>query len=1313
MPDSFTQLRAAGFNDEEIAAWSAKTRTELTGAGFSENEIDDYFGQPKTPNGVPAALVDRVLKGAAFAKAMAEYVPQVRQGEAMASGAVNGTIQQVKGIVNNLLPKEFGGERQPEKEGTVEAISKTGSALFGLATLPFAPLTGAVHAIADQPITLTLDAMRRGAVALYGEDKVAQAEKDQPFLKTGTGADAKSIVDTAMMLLMPTKQINRIGMGPGGQPELLKIGGLPQGEDFGNAARVIGNGDATPAVEDKLARLYDQKGLHPAEVAHDAAHDVTITQSLLSSDKADMPQAYGPSGPPEGERPLGGMAGYGGFGEAFETGYQYHGYEPLPEATAEAEQSAAGFRKAGLQGAVAEPYFQNVPAPVGEDFEIKPLEQKEDFREKLLLEGKPVEYTDAEKQILSKVSVDEKAPTRALSWSRLYTNTIDKLFPISKAVKETGQALPAEQNPYQLARLMAGHVGKADHFLNEGTFDFHTYENNGPSVREILAPVKDDLNGFRAYATASRAVELEGRGIESGFATEGGGAPPLVSSGLDAARSVLIDGRAKFEKPFHALVDYQNRVSQYLRDSGVLSEAGYKAMLEANKLYVPFTRVMGIPDDAPIFGGRSLQARNPIKEIKGSARAIVDPIESVVRNTYHMMEMAERNQVGTKLVDMLKRAGEELPEAPAAVETLPNADQARSGAIGEALGEVGVKRPAELADALAHATEPVREGEIAILRDGKRETYKVDPELARAIKGLDAQSMGLLEKVLSYPASTLRAGAVTTPDFAIRHSIRDFLYAFTTLKGGVFTPWDMAKGFSGLLMKDEDYWNWLKGGGGNISMVGLDRQYMQEDLRELTGKTGLVGRAWNVLADPDASMWQKTGAVTSLPFKAIDKFVLDPLRTLTQFAENASHLAAFKKTMRGLEEEGPQDLRTQIIRSAYASRDTAVDAARMGANMRAYNMITAFANIKLQDTDRVVRAIIDNPIGSLTKIGAAITVPSVVLWAANHDDPRYKEIPQWEKDMFWLVMTPDHVFRIPKPWAMGMIFGTLPERMLDAWGASKPEAFKEYFKSLWQTSGPDFVPTAASPLIDQFANRSTFTNRTLIPSEQEKFLPEYQYTPYTTELAKEIGQIIGAFPGMSQLKTDNSGFGGVARALTSPILIENYVRAWTGTLGVYALQAADLALRKAGELPDPPKPASTLADIPVVKAFVVRYPSASAQSIQDFYDKYEANKAYFLTWQAMAKDGNIAAMKHIADMGGDQMFVQLDSIRDVLTEHNQLIRDIYKNPEMKSEEKRQLIDTLYGNMIQAAGAGNQVIRTMQQKSQQTAPPVLNSPTLPQ
>jgi hypothetical protein len=1116
---------------------------------------------------------------------------------------------------------------------------------------------------------------------------------------------------------------------------------LPIGQDISDAATAIGHGDPQPNVEQKLGAIYDQRGIHPAEVAHDAQNDPIVAQSMSSSDPADIPSSYEQErlarAKPPSKEPITTLAGMSEeilaaarrmpqdakvgdkvfISRVWEAMHEegtfpgtlddfklllikanqqrslslsrsdlapLHANQDDVKASYTTQDLGAGIRAefhfidSGAPSPVVKPEVRP-PAP---PTLVKPPEPP--------TKVEPPAYSDAEKAVLSKISVGEKAPQRKLTWGRLYSNFLDKLYPISKAVTEAGVELPAEENPYQLARLMAGHVGKADHFLNEATFDFHTYENNGKSLKEILDPVKDDLNGLRAYAAASRALELESRGIKSGFSLEEGG--------LDQARAVVEGGKAKYEPIFRELVDYQNRLTKYLRDAGVLSEDGYRAMLEANKQFVPFHRVMGLDEGKPAVGGSSLQAHNPIKKIKGSGRDIIDPIESIVRNTYHYLEMAERNQVGTKLVDMLQKASGELPEAPRAASLVKIAENKRAGAIGKELEEAGINHPQELSEALAHASEPTREGQISIMRDGKRETYSVDPELARAMKGLDQQSMGILERILAFPASTLRAGAVTTPDFALRHTIRDFLYATTTFKGGVFNPMDMAKGFVGLFMKDRDYWEWLKGGGGNVSMVGIDRQYLQEDLRKLTGQTGLVGRTWNLLTDPQASMWEKAAGIGKLPFQAIGKFVLDPLRALTQFAESASHLGAFKKSMRIQEEAAPTDLRSQIIRAAWASRDTAVDAARMGANMRAYNMITAFANIKLQDTDRVVRAIKDNPIGSLAKIGGAITVPSVLLWMANHDDPRYGEIPQWQKDLFWIVMTPDHVFRIPKPWAMGMVFGTLPERLLDQWVDKKPNAFKQFGKSLWQTSGPDFIPSAAAPIIDQFANRSTFTNRTLIPSQQEKFLPEYQYTPYTTELSKELGKIIGAFPGISELKLDSSGWGGTARAMTSPILMENYIRGWTGTLGNYALEAADLGLRKTGLLPDPPQPAKTLADIPVIRAFIVRYPTATAESIQNFYDAEAKNRTYFDTFMAKAREGDVQAMGHIQEMGGPMMFARLDGIKQALTEHTQLIRDIYKNPEINSLEKRQLIDQLYYSEIQIAQYGMQAIREMQKQS---------------
>ena len=145
-------------------------------------------------------------------------------------------------------------------------------------------------------------------------------------------------------------------------------------------------------------------------------------------------------------------------------------------------------------------------------------------------------------------------------------------------------------------------------------------------------------------------------------------------------------------------------------------------------------------------------------------------------------------------------------------------------------------------------------------------------------------------------------------------------------------------------------------------------------------------------------------------------------------------------------------------------------------------------------------------------------------------------------------------------------------------------------------------------------------------------------------------------------------------------------------LGRYVLNTADAALRKAGVLPDPVGPETDWTEWPVVRAFTIRYPSASAQSIQRFYDEYDKNKQYFDTYQAKAKEGDIAAMQHIQQMGGLRMFVQLDQIKRALTEHGQIISNITRNPTMTASDKRQKIDQLYFRSIEVAGHGLAVMR---------------------
>jgi hypothetical protein len=232
-------------------------------------------------------------------------------------------------------------------------------------------------------------------------------------------------------------------------------------------------------------------------------------------------------------------------------------------------------------------------------------------------------------------------------------------------------------------------------------------------------------------------------------------------------------------------------------------------------------------------------------------------------------------------------------------------------------------------------------------------------------------------------------------------------------------------------------------------------------------------------------------------------------------------------------------------------------------------------------------------------------------------------------------------------------------------------------KSIFEMNIPGFVPTPLVPPAEQWANKSFFTGRPLIPGSMEKILPEYQYNDYTTETAKSIGHAIGAFyPG----------------GAISPMILEHYLAGWTGRLGQYVLEASDAGLRKAGLIPDPPKPAGTLADLPVVKAFIARYPSATTQSIEDFHEEFSRRDMLYRTWIEMAKRGDVEATQHIQAIGGVQMFTRLTAIQQTLSQQQQLVHNVSRNPDMSASDKRQLIDTLYGQMVNLSKAGNDAMR---------------------
>lgn len=842
----------------------------------------------------------------------------------------------------------------------------------------------------------------------------------------------------------------------------------------------------------------------------------------------------------------------------------------------------------------------------------------------------------ARQAVLDRVSVGEvHRPKRTLA--ELYTSVVDDLYPIAEIEKKLagGQTLETAESAYKLARLSRGSAGKAAQFLDHATFDFKTYENTGPSLKAILEPHKNDLDGFRAYAVARRAVELDKRGVETGVP-------------LEEAKQVAAD--PKYAKAFEEMQDYQNSLVKYLRDAGIISKDNYAAMLEANKDYVPFQRLF--EGAASTAVGNGLRARNPIKAIKGSERIIIDPLESIIKNTYLYTALAERNAVGAAF-GKAALADAALAESLGVtkVKTPMKPIEVSEAEVKKFMAENGIEGDAAAFDIFRPNALRPGPDQIRYFEDGKPVTLKVPDAVAEAFNATDRQTASALVKILSIPARTLRAGSVLAPDFMLRNVMRDQMTAYTFSKNGYIPVWDMAQGFMSIAKKDGDFQNWLKSGGANSALVSMDREYLQKHIVDLDKNTGIMSRAWNVISQP-----------------------LDVLRVTSEMMENATRVGEFKRAMT----RGPE-VKSQIQDAAFQSREVTLDFARIGAQTRALNQIAAFMNAGVQGMDRTVRAFKDAPMATVAKLTASITLPSMLLWAMNKDDPRYAEIPQWQRDMFWIAFTDDHIYRIPKPFEVGVMFGSVPERMLETFFADNPDGFRHFADTLKQAFGVNAMPTGAVPVLEQLTNHSFFTGNPLIPGRLEKILPEYQYQEYTSELTKAVGSMVGSFPGLHD------------KSVASPVVIDNYVRGWTGQIGAYVRDALDAGLRKAGVLPDPPQPVATLGDIPVVKAFVIRYPAATAQSIQDFYESYGKLKREYETIQHLVGEGDVAAAKKEAALD-PSAFSDLEGFSETLSEINKAIRLVNKNPDISPAEQRQLIDAMYGQMIEISRAANTVIK---------------------
>ena len=755
-----------------------------------------------------------------------------------------------------------------------------------------------------------------------------------------------------------------------------------------------------------------------------------------------------------------------------------------------------------------------------------------------------------------------------------YTTFVDELHPFKQLMdtvrEEIGRESPFESDVFKQAWLSRGAMGKA-----QALVEFGDKAAKVKSLDDIMQIVgKDAHKDFSTYLVARHDLDLHANGQKATFARS-----------EDVAVMRKYENNKTFQKAAKELYKYQDYLLQQLVREGMMTPEMYSHLKQKYPNYVPFFRDLSNSQMDTFLGSRTgfIDVANPIKRMKGSTLDIVDPLESVLRNTYLFFSSVERNKVG--------RTFAKIADIPG-------------------MGKI-VERVAE-------GAASAKDNTFTVWQQGKKVVYETTPELKQALEMYDEKGSNAVIKVLQTPAGWLRAGATSTTGFALANMIRDNISAAIFSKHGYLPVVDTFKGVAEYLKKGDLYQEYMKSGAAGSVMVSLDRDYMGGQIREIV----------------------KGRPISINPYEW--------MRAISEAAETSTRLAEFdnaRKGYTGIANRLFGDKRNRLSpeEAALQARDITIDFSRIGKHMKGWNRIAAFLNATIQGGDKLRRTWQEDPLGATIRANLFITIPTIALWYMNKDNPEYQELPQYVKDTYWIIPAGDHLVKIPKPFELGVLYGTSVERMLQ-WMDDKEKGrngigFKGYGARVRDALVPSFAPTAAIPIAEWMANYSFWRDKNIVPQSM-KDLPDYmQYGQNTSAVAKGLGKLFNA----------------------SPYLIDNTIKGYGGNLATLGLTAIDAAV---GETAN--RPAKRWYEMPEINKFTAT-PYQSSNSVQRVYDDFDEQNKLF----------NEAKITKQKPEGFDvRQFGKLKEARKELTNLSRASKAIMNNDGMSGEQKREQLDRL-------------------------------------
>lgn len=700
-----------------------------------------------------------------------------------------------------------------------------------------------------------------------------------------------------------------------------------------------------------------------------------------------------------------------------------------------------------------------------------------------------IEYDQKKDPLFSKTTLAKK-------WRGFYDSVIEELGPVKRLVQEvekkSGQKIGAAVNPYTAFRLYRGHYGKAMTMIEGKSEDsvkalqtvYPSVDFTGfKTIRMILdecGALHDDarLKDLLAYALACHVLDIheknnnvrmrqqnlqnkiaatKDKNLQKKYKKQIDDLEreimevPRTEDGLalteDRCREVIKKHSAEYGQAQQDLVHFSKVTAAILYDAGVIGKKRFNELMHSYPNYIPMFRVF--EDNEDVNFGDSL------KHMHGSSRRVINPLESIIRNTYEFTRRAERNKA-RQLIANLTRISD----------------------VGEFIEEVDNKKPNDKTT-------------ITYYENGEVKYLQTDPDIVKAVNRMGQKQSNWVARFLAIPAKIARACFTTAnPAFAVGNVIRDTTDATFYSKYG-FKPWDFVRGFLHAIHHDEMFYEWLASGAAQASAISLDRDYTSSTLNQMT----------------------KTWKQRLLSRHALSA-ILDGMQMIGEYSEYGTRIAAYERARTQLAKQGAPHLPAyDLAAAALESRDL-MDFARGGTGSRYMNSAIPFANAAIQGIDKTIRTFDfvhdrKNATKALVRLMLWGMLPAFALALMHRDDDWWKELPDWQKETNWIIgKVGNTIIRIPKGQDLALrFFSSLIEKAIDR---SKHKAI-DYARPFWDAL-PSFMPIAMLPPLEVITNHTFFTGGPVVPRYQQDLPAAMQYGNETSSIAKFFGKELGISP---------------------------------------------------------------------------------------------------------------------------------------------------------------------------------------------------------